>query len=161
MLPPGISLTLEWADPPILSPLEVSLKKSSNRSGLFKACPQGLMQPLAQSSPCRSMGTRTEGTSEQGPRYRPEAQVGGPYEWTTPAPTMKSLQAQRWEMSYSNQCGGGWPQSRNLSTFPNSWLARGQVGLPPPPSQPLTSEVCFCHSSLRMGAESSAERMAR
>lgn len=29
------------------------------------------------------------------------------------------------------------------------------------PSQPLTSEVCFCHSSLRMGAESSAERMAR
>lgn len=25
----------------------------------------------------------------------------------------------------------------------------------------LTSEVCFCHSSLRMGAESSAERMAR
>lgn len=27
--------------------------------------------------------------------------------------------------------------------------------------QPLTSEVCFCHSSLRMGAESSAERMAR
>lgn len=25
----------------------------------------------------------------------------------------------------------------------------------------LTSEVCFCHSSRRMGAESSADRMAR
>lgn len=30
-----------------------------------------------------------------------------------------------------------------------------------PDFPPPTSEVCRCHSSLRMGAESSAERMAR
>lgn len=38
---------------------------------------------------------------------------------------------------------------------------RAQASSAPQAAPVLTSEVCFCHSSLRMGAESNAERMAR